>query len=189
MKIYSRLKNIADQLFSKHLLVTNTSLGIFFLGLGDAIQQNIEKKLYLGKEYETKRTRNMMVSGSIFGVAGHYWYQFLDRKFPGTTVRHVAKKLLLEMAIGPPVFFGFFLAIGYLEGKPVKSSVEEFKKNALVICAADWAVYAPLQAVNFFYVHPKYRLLYVCVLCLAYDVFMSYILHKEDNMRLHGRKE
>ncbi|PRD21761.1 UNVERIFIED_CONTAM: PXMP2/4 family protein 4 [Trichonephila clavipes] len=77
----------------------------------------------------------MMVSGSIFGVAGHYWYQFLDRKFPGTTVRHVAKKLLLEMAIGPPVFFGFFLAIGYLEGKPVKSSVEEFKKNALVICA------------------------------------------------------
>ncbi|GIY06935.1 mpv17-like protein 2 [Caerostris darwini] len=189
MKLFTRIKNITEHLFSKHLLVTNTSLGVFFLGLGDAIQQNIEKKMYPEKVYENRRTRNMMISGSIFGVGGHYWYRFLDTKFPGTTVKHVGKKLLLEMAIGPPVFLGFFITIGYLEGKPIQESFKEFKKNILVILAADWAIYAPLQAVNFFYVPPRYRLLYVCVLCLAYDIFMSYILHKEDNLKLASKKE
>lgn len=76
-----------------------------------------------------------MVAGSAFGVLGHFWYTFLDSKFPGKAVKTVLKKLLLEMAVGPPIFGGFFLGIGYLEGKPVKDSLEEFKKNFWIICA------------------------------------------------------
>lgn len=76
-----------------------------------------------------------MISGSVFGVAAHYWYRFLDRRFPGKTWKPVGKKLLLEMAIGPPIICGFFLAIGYLEGKSPQTSLEEFKKNFLIICA------------------------------------------------------
>lgn len=58
MKLFTRVKKLVDHLFTNHLLVTNTSLGIFFLGAGDVIQQNIEKRLYDGKEYEKKRTGN-----------------------------------------------------------------------------------------------------------------------------------
>lgn len=75
-----------------------------------------------------------MIAGSAFGVLGHVWYTFLDSRFPGQAVKTVMKKLLLEMAVGPPVFCGFFLGIGYLEGKPVKDSFQEFKKNFLIIC-------------------------------------------------------
>lgn len=187
--IVSKLKSVTHTLFTKHLFVTNTAIGIFFIGAGDVLQQNIERKLYEGKTFEKKRTGNMMLAGSVFGSLGHFWYTFLDTKFPGQTVKSVSKKLLLEMVVGPPIFFCFFLGIGFLEKKPIENSIQEFKKNFLVICFADWVVYAPLQAVNFFYVPPKYRVLYVCVLCLAYDVFLSYILHKEDNKKLIKKKE
>ncbi|XP_054706587.1 mpv17-like protein 2 [Uloborus diversus] len=189
MKYFSRFKNLVDRLFTKHLFVTNTSVGILFLGAGDVIQQMIEKHQFEGKTFETKRTRNMMISGCVFGVAGHYWYQFLEFKFPGQTVKAVSKKLLSEMVVGPPIFLGFFIAIGFLEKKPPKKSFEEFKKNFLLICVADWGVYAPLQALNFFYVPIRYRFLYVSALCLAYDVFLSYILHKEENQALTKKIE
>ncbi|KAG8192204.1 hypothetical protein JTE90_009965 [Oedothorax gibbosus] len=188
MRLFGRVQKFVDRLFSKHLLVTNTTLGIFFLGAGDVIQQNVEKRFYHEKEYEKKRTGNMMLSGSVFGFAGHYWYRFLDTRFPGTSKKQVGKKIFLEMLIGPPIVFGFFMANGYLEGKSPKTSFEEFKKNFVVVCAADWLVYAPLQALNFFYVPVQFRFLYVCGLCLAYDVFLSYILHKEDNEKLALKK-
>lgn len=77
----------------------------------------------------------MVVAGSIFGALGHFWYTFLDSRFPGQSVKSVSKKLLSEMAIGPPVFFCFFLGIGFLERKPVQQSIEEFKKNFFLVCA------------------------------------------------------
>lgn len=76
---------------------------------------------------------NMMIAGSVFGILGHVWYTFLDKRFPGTTVKIVLKKLLMEMAIGPPFMCGFFLGIGYLENKPAKESIQDFKKNFLTI--------------------------------------------------------
>ncbi|XP_071034463.1 mpv17-like protein 2 [Parasteatoda tepidariorum] len=183
MSFVSRLKNLTNKLFTKHLFITNTTLGVFFFGVADVVQQNIEMKLYEGKPYEAKRTANLLLSGSIIGVAGHHWYSFLDRRFPGTAYKQVAKKLLSEMVIGPPVFLAFFLLVGFFDGKPVKTSMAEFKKNILLILAADWAVYAPLQAINFLYLHPKYRFLYVCGLSFMYDIFLSYILHKDENKK------
>lgn len=76
----------------------------------------------------------MMIAGSAFGVLGHLWYTFLDKRFPGQAVKIVLKKLLCEMAIGPPFMCGFFLGIGYLEGKEAKDSFQEFKKNLLIVC-------------------------------------------------------
>ena len=43
---------------------------------------------------------------------------------------------------------------------------------------ADWAFYIPLQTFNFWLVPPHYRFLYVAVLNLVYDTFLSFIVHK-----------
>ncbi|KFM57275.1 Mpv17-like protein 2, partial [Stegodyphus mimosarum] len=135
MKFLTRVKYVSDYFFKKHLLLTNTGIGVMFLGAGDAIQQNIEKKLYHGKVYDTRRTGNMMFAGSAFGILGHYWYKFLDFKFPGASAKAVGKKILSEMAIGPPLFLGFFISIGLLEGKSVVQSFQQFKKNFFLILA------------------------------------------------------
>lgn len=54
--VLSKLRNITSTLFTKHLFITNTAAGILFIGAGDIVQQNIERKLYKDKQYEIKRT-------------------------------------------------------------------------------------------------------------------------------------
>lgn len=56
MKLFTKIKKLVNHMFTKHLLITNVSLDTFFLGLGDVVQQSIEKQIYVGKEYDEKRT-------------------------------------------------------------------------------------------------------------------------------------
>lgn len=49
-------------------------------------------------------------SGLIIGGFGHYWYKFLDNKFPGTARSTILKKLACEMAVGQLICFNFHLS-------------------------------------------------------------------------------
>lgn len=68
---------------------------------------------------------------------------------------------------------------GALNSKPFQQSVTEFKKNIVLFCVADWGCFVPAQALNFFFVPPRFRFLYVCGLTVVYDVFLSFILHRD----------
>lgn len=76
----------------------------------------------------------MLIAGTYFGYAGHLWYTFLDRKFPGIKSKAVYKKLLSEMAIGPPFAATIFFIVGKLEGKPLKNSWNDLKSNFVYLC-------------------------------------------------------
>ena len=76
----------------------------------------------------------MLIAGTYFGYVGHLWYTFLDRKFIGTKAKTVSKKLLCEMAVGPPFAATVFFIVGKLEGKSVKSSWDGLKDNFLYLC-------------------------------------------------------
>ena len=114
------------------------------------------------------------------GLAGHYWYAFLDKRFAGHGLMSIRKKLLCEMAVGPPFGASLFFVSGALEGKPIVKTIDELKKNFHYLIAADWLFYIPLQYFNFLYLPPKYRFLYVAILSLFYDTALVYLLHKED---------
>ncbi|CAG2183137.1 unnamed protein product, partial [Oppiella nova] len=96
-----------------------------------------------------------------FGFAGHYWYRFLDRRFPPSGRHFLLKKLLCEAAVGPPFAATVFFVVGRIESKPWRKSWEELRTNVVLLCLADWCFYIPLQSVNFLYLAPKYRILYV----------------------------
>ncbi|CAG2183126.1 unnamed protein product, partial [Oppiella nova] len=116
-----------------------------------------------------------------FGFAGHYWYRFLDRRFPPSGRHFLLKKLLCEAAVGPPFAASVFFVVGRIESKPWRKSWEELRTNVVLLCLADWCVFIPLQSVNFLYLAPKYRILYVSVISLFYDTFLSYVLHNNDH--------
>lgn len=178
MTVFSKLRCTVKSLFSKHLLFTNVALGTGFMWAGDAIQQNIE--VYRGKEeaYDFQRARNMLIIGASFGLCGHKWYEFLDRRFPGRAVPMIARKLLCEFALCLPLAFALFVGMGMLNHKPFAQSVREFKNNIYLFCIADWGCFVPAQAVNFYFLPPRYRFLYVSVITMVYDIFLSFILHR-----------
>lgn len=184
-------KKITTAAFSpKYLFWTNTGLGLTFLCSGDAIQQTIvhprmERYFNTDKDaviqvhpFDWERSRAMIGGGVFFGSVGHFYYKYLDAKFPGKSSSMIKKKLLCEMAAGIPFGFGGFTIVGALERKPFKDNCKAFYENLGVLLAGDWGFYVPLQYFNFFLVPPQYRVLFVSVIMLVYDTFFSYLLHK-----------
>lgn len=144
------------------------------------------------------------MAGTAMGAFGHGWYMMLERRFPGTQFRTIVKKIAGELIIGIPIGTGFIMSICLLEGLSVGKSLQEVKEkfpimyivssvlqfvslshfikkkfnSKLLISQAECALWPPIQFVNFYYLHPKYRFLYVSIAMLFWDVFLSYILHK-----------
>ncbi|KAI2810120.1 hypothetical protein BLOT_001276, partial [Blomia tropicalis] len=123
---------------------------------------------------------NMMMAGVYFSLFGHYWYTYLDRKFPSYVKNSVKKKLLAEIMAGPTIVAGVFFVIGKLKGQSFNQCMEYMKSNFAIICAVEWLIFIPLQWINFTYVPAKFRYLYVASISIGYDAFLSYVLHRNE---------
>ena len=112
------------------------------------------------------------------GLVGHFWYKFLDHRFPGHAGPTIRRKLAAELAIGPPFAATMFLLVGGLEGKPLNHIWSDIKSNILFLILADWGFYIPMQYFNFRYLSPRYRVLYMAAISIVYDSALVYLLHK-----------
>lgn len=183
------LKTLAKRAFTpKYLFWTNTSLGIAYLTTADVIQQVIIDPYFKSdgskhhskkSQIDTNRIQAMCVGGTVLGSLGHVWYTFLDKRFPGTSRSIITKKLIAEAAAGIPFGLTVFTTVGTLEGKSVNDCVTGFSNNIVMFCLADWGFYVPLQFLNFYFVPPHFRFLFVSGISLVYDIFLSFILHRE----------
>ncbi|CAG2105468.1 unnamed protein product [Medioppia subpectinata] len=126
---------------------------------------------------------NMSFAGIYFGLFGHFWYKFLDKRFPGSHRRAVLKKLLSEMAMGPPLVSGLFLIVSKLKDKSFEECLNDLKTNFVLICSVEWLVYIPLQFLNFSLLRPQFRYLFVAIISLGYDAFLSYVIHRNDRSK------
>ena len=71
----------------------------------------------------------MMLGGLYFGTCGHFWYRFLDKKFPGTKTKIILNKLGCEAMMGPPYVSICCLIVKLSEGKSFQISLKELKNN------------------------------------------------------------
>ncbi|XP_033636457.1 mpv17-like protein 2 isoform X2 [Asterias rubens] len=200
------IRHFTRRMFSpKYLLVTNTVSSGLLLSLGDVLQQCNERRIarknvllkvnaasatgtvdHIGSDnvgtpvpaFNWTRTGRMLTIGILLGPLNHYWYLGLDRFLPGIKGRTIAKKILLDEIIASPVMTSiFFVGMGLLEGKTWAESVNVLKKKFLTVYMVDICVWPPVQAVNFFFVPPNLRVIYVNVFILLWDVFLSFINH------------
>ena len=52
----------------------------------------------------------MAFMGGLIGLFGHAWYTALDKHFPGTTLKIITKKILLDQLIFSPLYmYPFFI--------------------------------------------------------------------------------
>lgn len=144
----------------------------------------------------------MFIVGAISGPPHHVFYKWLDKLIPKATTMAVVKKIGLDQLIFSPVcIFLFFYGAGLVEGHPVRDCTEELRQKFWTVYKVrrvveggvvlwdlndgnrffqtDWTVWPAAQFINFYFLPPHYRVLYVNVVTTLYNVFLSHIKHKD----------
>lgn len=77
---------------------------------------------------------NMAAAGVYFSLFGHWWYTFLDRKFPPKARNAVRNKIFAEMVMGPILVTSVFGLMGTLRGHSVATMWRNVVSNFVIIC-------------------------------------------------------
>lgn len=166
---------------TRNMLVTNTATSAVLFTSGDVIQQRIEKSMGQKNRYDYSRSGRMFLVGLSQGPPHHYWYIYLDKLLPKKTLRTVCVKILADQIIAAPFFaITFLIGMGILEDKRLSECWSEFIKKFPVVYMFDWVIWPPTQYVNFRYIPQSFRVFYVNVVTVIWDIFLSYIKHYDE---------
>eukprot|EP00892_Ulva_mutabilis_P004054 jgi/Ulvmu1/201/UM001_0205.1 len=141
------------------------------LTVADVIAQAME-----GGSYDATRTARMASFGLLWhGVSSHIWYEFLDAKVPGpsSAAGSVVTKMVLDQAIWAPlntmIFYSYLAAAtGALAGLPMV-----LQTKLIPTILAGYALWPVAHIINFRFVPPQHRLLYVNLVNLVWTVWLS----------------
>ncbi|KAK9885803.1 hypothetical protein WA026_013672 [Henosepilachna vigintioctopunctata] len=155
-------KSTVEKAFSRrYLFFTNVFLSSFLFGSFDFVEQKYEIAVGERKVYDLKQTRNEAISGCSVGVIIHFWYDFLDKKYPGTEFHAIAKKILLDQLLCAPIrILNNLIVVAILKGESKEEIYEDVKTKALKIYITEFFLFVPIQFVNFVYVPVRFRVLY-----------------------------
>lgn len=173
-----RCKQVGKLMFRRYLFVTNVGISFSLSGVGDVLQQNYEILQKEREVWDSKRTRDMSLTGVPIGVICHLWYNFLDKRLPGRTIKRVAQKVVIDQILFSPVCISiFFITLGVLEKSKVSTVKAEIIQKGWLLYAAEWMIWPPAQVINFYWLPTRYRVLYDNTISLGYDVYTSYVKH------------
>ncbi|CAM9718156.1 unnamed protein product [Discosporangium mesarthrocarpum] len=146
--------------------------------IGDILAQ---KFINPEDEYDFMRTARLAsFGGLVHGPTGHYFYNFLDSKLPGTKPITVATKVAIDQTVWNP-FFGvmFFTNLGQAEGKSMTQIKEKIEADLATAVMGSWTVWIPAHTVNFAFIPTSQRLLYINTIQIGYNMFLSFLGNKK----------
>lgn len=153
------------------------------MSMGDGLSQYVEHE-YFPKEIETQlqfdwtRNAKMFVVGAAQGPLHHYFYGWLDAKYAGATMKTTTIKILYDQVVMSPMCIVlFFYSAGWMYGQGNAECTRELKSKFMTVYVTDWLVWPFAQFINFYYLHPRYRVIYVNGVTMLYNVFLSYVKH------------
>jgi protein Mpv17 len=174
-----------NKLLTAQPLLTKAMTSFVGFTAGDALAQNFVEGS--DKPYDVMRTVRLGSFGFlIHGTTGHYFYGMLDSKLPGTAPMTVASKVLIDQTIWNPIFgLMFFGYLSLMEGKTFEEYTNKLKADLSTAVMGSWAVWVPAHTVNFAFVPPAQRLLYINTIQIGYNVFLSFL----GNKKVEGDEE
>ncbi|CAM9797657.1 unnamed protein product [Phaeothamnion confervicola] len=73
----------------------------------------------------------------------------------------------------------FFSYLGLTEGKSPNQIADKIKADLKTAVVGSWTVWIPAHTINFRFVPPSQRLLYINSIQIGYNVFLSFIGNKD----------
>jgi protein Mpv17 len=167
-----------NEMLAKQPLLTKALTSFVGFTAGDILAQNfVEKK----EKYDYARSLRLASFGFlIHGTTGHYFYGMLDSKLPGTKPMTVASKVAIDQVFWNPCFgVMFFTYLGLAEGKTPAQILQKIKADLQMAVMGSWGVWIPAHTVNFAFIPPSQRLLYINTIQIFYNIFLSFLGNKK----------
>ncbi|XP_008557114.1 mpv17-like protein 2 [Microplitis demolitor] len=131
--------------------------------------------------HDLVRTKNMAMIGMIQGPFNHFFYAFLDRFLPGKTARSIVKKTFLDQVIASPTCLSiFFFGHEMLEQRDFRLMYGEILEKLVETYKVDCCFWPPTQMLNFLFVPMRYRVIYINLMNVFYNIFLSYTKYDAD---------
>jgi protein Mpv17 len=169
---------VVQLLYTRYPLAANVGTSVSLFGFGDLIEQRLRGRS-LG-HVDWGRVSRMSLVGFVFGPLNHGWYTFLDRVLRGRTLGTIVRKVLADQLVfAPTMICSFFITICTLEGVHVRETMKELQLKFWSTYMVDCTVWPVAQVVNFSLVPQPFRVLYVNLVTLGWNTFLSYMRHSE----------
>ncbi|KUI62986.1 Protein sym-1 [Cytospora mali] len=161
------------KLASRPLLTQAVTTAVLF-GTGDVIAQQAVDKKGIQKHDVARTGRMALYGGAIFGPAATTWFKFLAKnvnlKSPNGTI---LARVALDQGVFAPCAIGMFLSsMAVLEGTSVGDKLDKNYTSALT---TNWMVWPFAQAVNFKMVPLEHRVLFVNVISIGWNCYLSFL--------------
>ena len=154
--------------------------------MGDILCQNIE-----GNQFDWRRCTAMTVFGGTYmGVVVPKIYSWYPRIVRATIARFPPKRLtppkipfytgtigsFVDNFIHVPFLYipTFFISTELLRGQSIQTALQKCYTKAPLTLQTCWAVWIPLQIVNFGYVPRRLQVLFTNVCNLGWNVILDY---------------
>ncbi|KDN41878.1 protein SYM1 [Tilletiaria anomala UBC 951] len=166
--------------FARFLAATSATLprqcataGVLF-ATGDVIaQQAVERK---GKQHDIYRTLRLgAYGGLIFAPIASTWFgKVLERVNTGSKAGNVVTKVALDQSVAAPVFTAvFFSATTIMAGGSQGDVKQKLNESWWTTLKTGWMLWTPVQVINMAFVPVQQRLLFVNVVNLGWNTFLS----------------
>ncbi|KAM3966286.1 mpv17-like protein [Aphomia sociella] len=158
----SRLANLWRESLRRRPVITNTLVYATFYTAAELSQQTFNK-IYSPEKPDmdfAAAGRIVTVGSSVYAPTLYYWYKLLDKKFVGTAMRTVATKVASDQLIMTPILLAtFYTLLGVLERR--EDVFEELRQKYWKTFIANQAFWIPAQTINFYFMPPHLRVVYV----------------------------
>ena len=168
-----------NEVLDTNPLPTKAVTSLVGFTIGDLLAQNFlgEK----GSPLDVKRLLRLASFGlAVHGPIGHYFYGFLDEKFPKKDAQTVAIKVLIDQVLWAPIFTVIFFAwIELFQGGGLKKIQQKINQDLVRGVTASWKVWPLVHVINFRFIPSQQRLLYINTIQIGYNVFLSMLASRK----------
>ena len=136
-------------------------------GMAEFSQQTLLYKVFpkenKKQKYNTASIFHYTVlGGAVFSPILHFWYKWLDRRLPGTVMTIVAKKVAIDIGVfAIPYYTAFYVLLNVMAGETIKTAWAELRLKLVPTIMATAVFWVPAQMINFRYVPPRLRVVYM----------------------------
>ncbi|GKT41671.1 protein sym-1 [Colletotrichum spaethianum] len=161
------------RLAARPLLTQSITTAVLF-ATGDITAQQLVDKRGLEKHDLGRTARMFLYGGAIFGPIATNWFKFLQHNIVLKNKNaEILARVAVDQGVFAPVMIGVFLSsMATLEGGSVQEKLDKNYKTALT---SNYMLWPFVQMVNFKLIPLHHRLLFVNVISIGWNSYLSFL--------------